>query len=252
MKKSFLFVLLLVSLFFVNINVNAEVGVRYVTVLDAQDSSYSVVQDGKAATTLDGIKYLEESNTLVLKDCDYSQIYIEEMGEGFTIQLDGVNKLTYLVILGTNVTISGEGTLIVDSTKDLNNPKPASIYMQGNTRDQQFSLKITNEATVKVYSNLNTISYMGSKDDKTVRLIFENGMDVTDQLVFKSHLSGPNFESDIGDYALPLKELVIEPKKEEPKQEVDNPYTGNGMMLVIDAIILLGVLGFAIKTMKKA
>lgn len=251
MKKGFLFVLLLVSLFFVNINVKA-VGVGTVTVIDALDAEMHVVEYGNAYQSVDGMEFIKSTNTLVLDGVNVRQLFIQDIEGAFTLELHGVNHLENLYISNSDVKITGDGTLIVDSTEMTVNPPVASVYMDGT----KAFLRIANEATVKIYSNTNVIAYLDNRDNKTVRLIFENGMDVTDQLVFRSHVGSPTYQSEIGDFELRLKELVIEPKaeepKEEPKEEINNPYTGNGMMLVIDAIILLGVLGFAIKTMKKA
>ena len=242
MKKGFLFVLLLISLFC--INVKAATSGSYITVISNGDLSTNIVYNGEVCDTFDGIEYIESSNTLVLNNVSADQLQIPNMGEDFKIELKGVNHLEFLLLQDTKATITGEGTLIVDSRENANSDVVSSIHLFGH----EAFLRISNESTVKIYSKGNVMSYWDSKDSTTVRFLFDNGLDISDQLEFRPDMTG----SENGHFQLPLKELIIEPKKEEPKQEVENPYTGNGMVLIIDAIVLLGVLGFAIKTMKKA
>ncbi len=247
MKKGFLFVLLFVC--FLCINVNAATSGSYITVISNVDLRSDIVYNGEVRDTFEGIEYIEDSNTLVLDNVTANQIQIPNMGDDFKIELKGVNHLEFLYLQDTNATITGEGTLIVDSRENANSEVTSSIYLVGT----ESFLRISNESTVKVYSKGNVLAYLDSRNSTTVRFIFDNGLDISDQLEFRPIMTG----SEQGDYRLPLQELIIEPREEQPAQEepaeqVENPYTGTGMILIIDAIILLGVLGFAVKTLKKA
>ena len=55
MKKGFLFVLLLVSLFCINVK---AVGVGTVTVIDALDAEMHVVEYGNAYQSVDGMEFI--------------------------------------------------------------------------------------------------------------------------------------------------------------------------------------------------
>ena len=98
---------------------------EYIRVAVPEDKDFTYIVAGGAwnsfgysETTVKGASYDRNTNTLTLKNCTLDYLDVNLMGNGFTIKLEGENRIGGIKMWGAyyggSLTLKGSGKLIVD------------------------------------------------------------------------------------------------------------------------------------------
>ena len=195
--KRYLLIICLLFISFIGV-VKAENGpssengiISFISFSDDYDSFY--IYDSGNITNNDskGVTYDLSSNTLTIKNFNGNyELNISEMGEDFKINVVGNNDFTGIYVEGysykTNMTITGNGTLILNKEKTEDHPVPI-------VSNNKSKLIFEDTVSLKLYATVVEDSMyppivigcddMDSDDDKNSFIIFkgENNIDVTVQ-----------------------------------------------------------------------
>jgi len=199
MKKRllFLYTILICSIFFgcLTTNVKAVNGpssekgvISFMSFSDDYDS-FDIYDSGKITNNdSKGVTYDLSSNTLTIKDFNGNyELTISAMGEDFKLNVVGNNDFLGIYVEGysykTNMTITGNGTLILNKEKNEDHPVPI-------VSTDKSKLIFEDTVSLKLYAANNDNSLnssaviacddMDSDDDKNSCIIFkgENNIDV--------------------------------------------------------------------------
>ncbi|MBR5410917.1 MAG: hypothetical protein IK104_09600 [Clostridia bacterium] len=128
--------------------------------------TYWTESEGHPISTVPGASYDLATNTLTLNNFTGPALDVNLMGNGFTINLIGVNRLAGLQVwgfmYGGSVTITGSGTLI------LNEGSANSMGLVMNAEWSQSCLMIDREATLEVYGSEQAIGIFDTTMPKSI------------------------------------------------------------------------------------